>query len=254
MTLVAVRAAFTLPWSKRPDRGSCQPPEVPQAPRCMAVQASSCYDCEYWVRTDGASMPASPLRRLRGAKPETFSADSPGLLLGATSVSRQQSRLLKTPALHPANASTNITVTQSAEDPTLLRLTKVPEQRAWNAMRFQGNTSSSSISLALDTVLRHGAERRRIGLCAFGAGYHVRSGGADDEVGRGDPEARLNPGIASEPPRNLAGVGAGQELKSSSAGATWMSGLRHGQVVWGVEEMLPLQLSPLPTSKSERPG
>jgi len=46
----------------------------------------------------------------------------------------------------------------------------VPESRVWNEIRHQGNTSSSSIPLALDTVLRESG-RQRIGLCAFGAGY-----------------------------------------------------------------------------------
>ena len=46
----------------------------------------------------------------------------------------------------------------------------LPAHRVWNEIRHQGNTSSSSIPLALDTVLRTPG-RRRIGLCAFGAGY-----------------------------------------------------------------------------------
>jgi 3-oxoacyl-[acyl-carrier-protein] synthase III len=48
---------------------------------------------------------------------------------------------------------------------------QVPAERVWNEIRFKGNTSSSSIPLALDTVLRQDVELRRIGLCAFGAGY-----------------------------------------------------------------------------------
>ncbi len=48
---------------------------------------------------------------------------------------------------------------------------RLPEHRVWNGLRFTGNTSSSSIPLALDTVLRLGTAGRRIGLCAFGAGY-----------------------------------------------------------------------------------
>ena len=48
---------------------------------------------------------------------------------------------------------------------------KLPPERVWNEIRWQGNTSSSSIPLALDTVLRTGGAVKRIGLCAFGAGY-----------------------------------------------------------------------------------
>jgi 3-oxoacyl-[acyl-carrier-protein] synthase III len=46
----------------------------------------------------------------------------------------------------------------------------VSESRIWNEIRHQGNTSSSSIPMALDTVLRMPGHSR-IGLCAFGAGY-----------------------------------------------------------------------------------
>jgi 3-oxoacyl-[acyl-carrier-protein] synthase-3 len=46
------------------------------------------------------------------------------------------------------------------------------ESRLYNEIRFRGNTSSSSIPLALDSALRGPrAGARRIGLCAFGAGY-----------------------------------------------------------------------------------
>lgn len=48
---------------------------------------------------------------------------------------------------------------------------RLPEHRVWNEIRRQGNTSSSSIPLALDTVLRQGSPGRQIGLCAFGAGF-----------------------------------------------------------------------------------
>ena len=48
---------------------------------------------------------------------------------------------------------------------------RLADDRVWNEMRWQGNTSSSSIPLALDTVLRQGSAGRQIGLCAFGAGY-----------------------------------------------------------------------------------
>ena len=51
-----------------------------------------------------------------------------------------------------------------------LRL-KLPECRVWNEIRFQGNTSSSSIPLALDTVLRRTDNTRLVGLTTFGAGY-----------------------------------------------------------------------------------
>ena len=48
---------------------------------------------------------------------------------------------------------------------------KLAPERVWNEIRLQGNTSSSSIPLALDSVLRRGDTGRRIGLCAFGAGF-----------------------------------------------------------------------------------
>ena len=48
---------------------------------------------------------------------------------------------------------------------------KLAPERVWNEVRHQGNTSSSSIPLALDSVLRRHAGGLRIGLCAFGAGY-----------------------------------------------------------------------------------
>jgi len=48
---------------------------------------------------------------------------------------------------------------------------KLAPERVWNEIRHQGNTSSSSIPLALDTVLHGEPSQRRIGLCAFGAGY-----------------------------------------------------------------------------------
>lgn len=46
----------------------------------------------------------------------------------------------------------------------------LPATKLWNEIRDRGNTSSSSIPLALSTALR-GTAPRRIGLCAFGAGY-----------------------------------------------------------------------------------
>jgi 2-oxoisovalerate dehydrogenase E1 component len=51
------------------------------------------------------------------------------------------------------------------------RLLQFPPERVWNEIRHTGNTSSSSIPLALDSVLRRGDAATRIGVCAFGAGY-----------------------------------------------------------------------------------
>ncbi len=48
---------------------------------------------------------------------------------------------------------------------------RLPEERVWNEIRERGNTSSSSIPLALDAVLRQDRRGRHIGLCTFGAGY-----------------------------------------------------------------------------------
>jgi 3-oxoacyl-[acyl-carrier-protein] synthase-3 len=48
---------------------------------------------------------------------------------------------------------------------------KLPPERIWNEIRQVGNTSSSSIPLALDTILHRKAPGSRIGLCAFGAGF-----------------------------------------------------------------------------------
>ena len=48
---------------------------------------------------------------------------------------------------------------------------KLTEDRVWNEIRYQGNTSSSSIPLALDTVLRRGDDAMRLAICAFGAGF-----------------------------------------------------------------------------------
>lgn len=46
----------------------------------------------------------------------------------------------------------------------------LPASKLWNEIRERGNTSSSAIPLALSTALRE-TGTRRIGLCAFGAGY-----------------------------------------------------------------------------------
>ena len=48
---------------------------------------------------------------------------------------------------------------------------KMPVHKVWNEIRQRGNTSSSSIPLALDTMLRSASTARRIGICAFGAGF-----------------------------------------------------------------------------------
>jgi len=48
---------------------------------------------------------------------------------------------------------------------------KLAPDRVWNEIREQGNTSSSTIPLALDTVLRRPGPAARIGLCAFGGGF-----------------------------------------------------------------------------------
>ena len=53
----------------------------------------------------------------------------------------------------------------------LCRRLKLPPERVWNEIRFKGNTSSSSIPLALTSLLGEGSAKRRMGLCAFGAGY-----------------------------------------------------------------------------------
>jgi 2-oxoisovalerate dehydrogenase E1 component len=47
----------------------------------------------------------------------------------------------------------------------------LPAERVWNEIRFRGNTSSSSVPLALATILRQPHPPRRIGVCVFGAGY-----------------------------------------------------------------------------------
>ncbi len=48
---------------------------------------------------------------------------------------------------------------------------KLAPDRVWNEIREQGNTSSSTIPLALDTVLRRPGAAAQIGLCAFGGGF-----------------------------------------------------------------------------------
>lgn len=48
---------------------------------------------------------------------------------------------------------------------------KLTEGRVWNEIRYKGNTSSSSIPLALDTVLRQPDGAKRLAICAFGAGF-----------------------------------------------------------------------------------
>jgi len=63
-----------------------------------------------------------------------------------------------------------------------MRLKLAPE-RIWNDIRLVGNTSSSSIPLALDTILRRKEPTGRIGLCAFGAGFTF-GGAILDRTGR----------------------------------------------------------------------
>ena len=52
---------------------------------------------------------------------------------------------------------------------------KLPPERVWNEISQSGNTSSSTIPLALDTVLRRrstgSGDSGYIGLCAFGGGF-----------------------------------------------------------------------------------
>ena len=73
---------------------------------------------------------------------------------------------------------------------------KLPKDRVWNEIRYQGNTSSSSIPLALATLIRSDKSCGRIGVCAFGAGYTF---GAAILL-RGDAAAR---GGSAAPARNL---------------------------------------------------
>ena len=47
---------------------------------------------------------------------------------------------------------------------------RLREDQVWNEIRRTGNTSSSSIPLALDTVLRDPQRHGTMGLCTFGAG------------------------------------------------------------------------------------
>ena len=61
----------------------------------------------------------------------------------------------------------------------------LPPDRVWNEIRLQGNTSSSSIPLALTSILQNSSWPKRIGICAFGAGYTF--GGAILERISGQP-------------------------------------------------------------------
>ena len=70
----------------------------------------------------------------------------------------------------------------------------LPPERVWNEIRMHGNTSSSSIPLALDTVLRLDTGAQRIGLCAFGAGFTF-GGAVLDKPGRACGEPILDPTI-----------------------------------------------------------
>jgi 2-oxoisovalerate dehydrogenase E1 component len=53
----------------------------------------------------------------------------------------------------------------------LCKRLNLPRERVWNEIRLRGNTSSSSIPLALTSVLQRSDTGNRIGLCVFGAGY-----------------------------------------------------------------------------------
>jgi 2-oxoisovalerate dehydrogenase E1 component len=75
-----------------------------------------------------------------------------------------------------------------------MRLKLAPE-RIWNDIRLVGNTSSSSIPLALDTILRRKEPMGRIGLCAFGAGFTF-GGAILDRTGR---DAAPHPSRSSGP-------------------------------------------------------
>lgn len=66
---------------------------------------------------------------------------------------------------------------------------KLPPERVWNEIGSQGNTSSSTIPLALDTVLRLPGPAAKIGLCAFGGGF-TWAGALLDKPGRQKPGGR----------------------------------------------------------------
>ena len=81
---------------------------------------------------------------------------------------------------------------------------KLPPERIWNEIRMQGNTSSSSIPLALDTILRRKDLGDRIGLCAFGAGYTF-GGAVLDRTGLGGAPAAGT--VAAAQPRERSNDG-----------------------------------------------
>jgi 2-oxoisovalerate dehydrogenase E1 component len=65
-----------------------------------------------------------------------------------------------------------------------LRL-RLHEACVWNEVRHRGNTSSSAIPMALDTLLRSRIDGGFVGLCAFGAG--LTFGGAVLEICQDSP-------------------------------------------------------------------
>ncbi|MEO8443666.1 MAG: beta-ketoacyl-ACP synthase 3, partial [Gammaproteobacteria bacterium] len=69
---------------------------------------------------------------------------------------------------------------------------KLPPERVWNEIGDQGNTSSSTIPLALDTVLRQPGPAARIGLCAFGGGF-TWAGGLLEKPARAGPAPESSP-------------------------------------------------------------
>ena len=77
---------------------------------------------------------------------------------------------------------------------------KLPPERIWNEIRLLGNTSSSSIPLALDTILRRKELGSRIGLCAFGAGFTF-GGAILDRTGFADAPSRASSGWRCPQPR-----------------------------------------------------
>ena len=57
---------------------------------------------------------------------------------------------------------------------------KAPEEKVFSNIRDLGNTSSSTIPLCLETILREGGKgRRRLGLTAFGGGFTFGGGIVD---------------------------------------------------------------------------
>lgn len=103
-----------------------------------------------WVQMDGKRVFGEAIRRMGGALAQACA--QAGVAVGE----------LDLVVPHQANGR--------IIDNLRTRLKLAPE-RVWNGIRDQGNTSSSSIPLALDTALRRLPSAQRIGLCTFGAGY-----------------------------------------------------------------------------------